>query len=90
MKKYITRNIKHKSKKEYIHEYVDKNGAILSKNVYGPLIKHVYIAPAYEKVKINLNRNDKVLAIGIDSKDRNSIHIILITFKKPPITNIRN
>jgi len=65
MKKYITRNIKHRSKKVYIHEYVDKNGTLLSKKIYGPLIKHVYIAPAYDEVKINLNRNDKVLAIGV-------------------------
>ena len=70
MKKYITRNIKHRSKKVYIHEYVDKNGTLLSKKIYGPLIKHVYIAPAYDEVKINLNRNDKVLAIGVDSKGR--------------------
>ena len=30
----------------------------------------MYIAPAYDNVKINMNTNAKVLAIGYDEKDR--------------------
>jgi len=70
MKKYIIRYIKSKKDKKYIHEYRDTRDNILSKNDYGPLIKNLYIAPAYDKVKINLNKNDKVLAIGVDERGR--------------------
>jgi len=70
MKKYITRYIKSKKGKKYVHEYHDSRDNILSKNEYEVLIKNLYIAPAYDKVKINLNKNDKVLAIGVDEKGR--------------------
>ena len=38
---------------------------ILSKNDYEPFIKNLYIAPAYDKVKINVNKNDKVLNMEV-------------------------
>ena len=91
MKKYIIRCIKSKKGKKYTHEYFDSRNNILSKNDYEPLIKNLYIAPAYDKVKINLNKNDKVLAIGVDEEEvENNIPIIQITFKKQMITNIKN
>ena len=70
MKDYVIRKIKGKKGKEYIHEYTDKRGKSLSKKEYGDLLKDLYIAPAYDNVKINKNKNDKVLAIGTDDKGR--------------------
>lgn len=70
MKKYIIRYIKSKKGKKYIHEYRDTRDNVLSKRDYEPLIKSLYIAPAYDKVKINMNKNDKVLAIGVDERGR--------------------
>ena len=70
MKKYILRLIKSKKGKKYTHEYRDMRDNVLSKSYYEPLIKNLYIAPAYDKVKINFNKNDKVLAIGVDERGR--------------------
>jgi DNA topoisomerase-1 len=70
MKDYILRTIQRKQGKEYIHEYTDMRGQIISKHVYGPFIKNIYIAPAYDNVKINKCSKDKVLAIGVDVKGR--------------------
>ena len=70
MKDYIIRNIKGKRKDKYIHEYTDKRGNKLNKKEYEPLLKKLYIAPAYDNVKINRHKNDKVLAIGTDDRGR--------------------
>ena len=66
MKDYVIRKIKGKKGKEYIHEYTDKRGKSLYKKEYGDLLKDLYIAPAYDNVNINKNKNDKVLASGTD------------------------
>tara|TARA_B100001094_G_scaffold300844_1_gene326600 strand:- start:111 stop:1016 length:906 start_codon:yes stop_codon:yes gene_type:complete len=65
MRNYIIRKIKTKRKNNYTHTYTDKRG----KSIKKPKI-NVYIAPAYRDVKINLNPNAKVLAIGKDDRDR--------------------
>ena len=70
MKDYILRKIKYKKGKKYTHEYTNKRGHKLDKKEYEDLVKHVYIAPAYDNVKINKRKNDKVLAIGTDEKGR--------------------
>ena len=70
MKDYIIRNIVRKRGKKYIHEYTDKRGNKLKKSEYEPLLKNIYIAPAYDNVKINKDRKDKVLAIGTDERNR--------------------
>ena len=70
MKDYIIRNIKGKRKDKYIHEYTDKRGNKLNKKEYEPLLKSLYIAPAYDNVKINKHKKDKVLAIGTDDRGR--------------------
>jgi DNA topoisomerase I len=76
MKQYILRNIvgkegnQYKQGVKYKHKYTDKQGNLLSKREYEPLIKHVYIAPAYDNVKINKNQRGKILAIGTDDKGR--------------------
>ena len=70
MKDYILREIKHKRGKKYIHEFTDKRGNKLDKKDYEPLLKNLYIAPAYDHVKINKHKKDKVLAIGTDDRGR--------------------
>jgi len=58
-----------KTKKNINHIYTDKNGKRVSKKTIQPYLK-MYIAPAYDNVKINKNMNAKVLAIGYDERDR--------------------
>ena len=70
MKDYILRKIVKKHGKKYTHEYLDKRGNVLSKRDFGPILRNLYVAPGYDDVKINMNKNDKVLAIGIDDKGR--------------------
>jgi len=70
MKDYILRKIKRKKGKKYIHEYTDKRGNILTKKDYESLLKNLYVAPAYDNVKINKHKTDKILAIGTDDKGR--------------------
>ena len=65
MRNYIIRKIKTKRKNNYTHTYTDKKG----KSIKKPKL-NVYIAPAYRDVRINLNPNAKVLAIGKDDRDR--------------------
>ena len=76
MKNYYIRKIKKKTKrsnpkgkKSVNHIYLDKSGKRVSKKTIEPYLK-VYIAPAYDNVKINRNMNAKVLAIGYDERDR--------------------
>lgn len=71
MEKYIVRKILRKVGKKYKHKYYDKNDKeIKDKKKIEKAIKGVYIAPAYDNVKINLDKEDKVLAIGYDEKGR--------------------
>ena len=71
MKNYYIRKIKNKqkTKKNINHIYSDKNGKQVSKRTIKPYL-NMYIAPAYDNVKINMNTNAKVLAIGYDERDR--------------------
>ena len=70
MKEYITRHIKYKRKDKYTYEYLDMRGNHINESIIKRLLEGLYISPAYDDVKINLNKNDKVLAIGYDEKDR--------------------
>jgi len=70
MKEYITRTIKSKRKDKYKYEYFDKNGKSVGKPLIKSSLEGLYIPPAYDDVKINLKKTDKVLAIGYDDKDR--------------------
>ncbi len=65
MKNFIIRK---KTKDSY--SYYDNKGNKINKNMYDDVIKNIYIPPAYNNVKINLNKNSKILAIGIDDKNR--------------------
>ena len=69
MRNYYIRKIKTKRRNKYTHEYKDKNGKSVSKKILKPYL-NIYIAPAYDNVKINKNLNAKVLAIGYDEKGR--------------------
>ena len=53
MKDYIVRTIVKKKGTKYIHEYTNKRGHKLDKKEYESLLKNLYIAPAYDNVKIN-------------------------------------
>jgi len=70
MKNYITRKIKRKTKKGYNYKYYDKNDNAVDKNIVKSCLEGIYLPPAHEDVKINLNKNDKVRAIGYDNKGR--------------------
>ncbi len=70
MKEYITRHIKSKYKNNYKYEYLDNRNNHINKYIVKKLLDGLYIPPAYDDVKINLNKKDKVLAIGYDEKNR--------------------
>ena len=70
MKEYIVRKIKSKHKDKYTYEYLDHKGKKINQSIVKKLLEGFYVPPAYKDVKINLNKNDKVLAIGYDEKDR--------------------
>ena len=71
MEDFIVRKIWRKIGEKYNHKYYDKKGKeIKDKKKIETFIKGVYIAPAYDNVKINLKKDDKVLAIGYDEKGR--------------------
>ena len=67
MNNYIIRK---KTDKQFI--YTDKNNTIIKDKKYiNNILKNIYIPPSYNNVKININKNEKILAIGIDTKNRN-------------------
>ena len=70
MKEYITRKIKYKRKDKYKYEYFDMHNQKVNSVVAKKAIQNLYIPPAYDDVKINLNQKEKVLAIGYDEKQR--------------------
>ena len=79
MKDYIIRKTKSKRQGKYTYEYFDINGTKIEKSIVKNISAGLYIPPAYTDVKINMNRKDKVLAIGYDDKNRpqyiyNKIH----------------
>ena len=70
MKDYIIRKIKSKYRNNYKYKYYDKNDNPVDKEIVKLCLKGMYLPPAYDDVKINLNRNSKILAIGYDKKGR--------------------
>ena len=66
MKNYILRK-----KKGNTHIFFDKRGTrITSKKYIEECLSGIYIPPAYDNVKISINKKAKVLAIGYDDKNR--------------------
>ncbi len=70
MKDYIIREIKSKYKDKYKYNYFDKDGNKVNSKIVKVCLDGLYIPPAHDNVKISLNKTDKVLAIGYDTKGR--------------------
>jgi len=70
MKEYIIRKIKSKRNDKYSYEYLDMDNNKINKSLIKSLLDNIYIPPAHNNVKINLNKKDKILAIGFDEKKR--------------------
>ena len=69
MNSYITRITKSKNKDKYNYEYFDMDNKKLNLSIVKSLLSNLYIPPAYKDVKINLNKNEKILSIGYDDKN---------------------
>ena len=70
MKRYILRTIHARNKDMYTYKYTDPRGKLVKQAIVNQALEGLYIPPALDRVKINLNKRDKVLAIGYDTKDR--------------------
>jgi len=73
MEQYIVRKITKRSDKgkKIHHKFYDKKGEELKdKDLIKSTLDGLYIPPAYDNVKIDLNKNHKVHAIGYDEKSR--------------------
>ena len=70
MKDYIIRKIKRKTKKGYTYDYFDQNNHKVRQNIVKACLDGLYIPPAHDDVKINLNKRAKIRAIGYDNKGR--------------------
>ena len=70
MKEYIKRTIKKKRKDKYTYDYRDMDDNKVNSKIADKATDSIYIPPAYDDVKINLNPKEKVLAIGYDEKQR--------------------
>lgn len=71
MKNFIIRKIIKKRGDKYSYKYYDsKENELLNRQIIIDAKKGLYIPPAYDNVKINLCKSEKVLAIGYDTKNR--------------------
>ena len=71
MDNYIIRKIYKKKGDKYKYKYYDsRNNILLNKTIINNAKKDLYIPPAYDNVKINISKSDKVLTIGYDNKMR--------------------
>ena len=71
MDNYIIRKIEKKKGDKYSYKFYDKrNNEIMNKQIITDAKKGLYIPPAYDNVKINLCKDQNVLAIGYDTKQR--------------------
>ena len=70
MDDYILRKIKRKTKKKYTYEYWDKDNNKVNNKIIKHCLEGLYIPPAHDNVKINLDTNHKIRAIGYDNKGR--------------------
>ncbi len=70
MKDYIIRKIESKYKNNYKYKYYDKHNNKVDIQIVKFCLQGLYLPPAYNDVKINLNKKSKILAIGYDKKGR--------------------
>jgi len=70
IKHYIVRKISKHRDNKYSYFYLDQNGKKANKSLIDKALNGLYLPPAHDNVKINLNKSDKILAIGYDVKGR--------------------
>lgn len=70
MEDYITRKIKRKTKNKYTYSYIDSDGNKVKDKLVKNCLNGLYIPPAHDDVKINLDTDNKIRAIGYDTKGR--------------------
>ena len=70
MEDYITRKIKRKTKNKYTYSFVDSDGNKVNDKLVKNCLSGLYIPPAHDDVKINLDTDNKIRAIGYDKKGR--------------------
>ena len=70
MEDYITRKIKRKTKNKYTYSFVDSDGNKVNDKLVKNCLSGLYIPPALDDVKINLDTDNKIRAIGYDKKGR--------------------
>ena len=71
MNNYIIRKITKRSSNKIYHKFYDKKmNEICHKPTLKSITEGIYIPPAYDNVKINLNKDQKIRAIGYDVKNR--------------------
>ena len=58
MKEYVTRKIKSKRKCKFTYSYTDMSGKKASKRSVKLAVKDIYVPPAYDNVRINLNKKE--------------------------------
>lgn len=66
---FIRKKIKKRNNK-YSYKYYTKDNKSISYKSINKYLKHIYIPPGYDNVKINKNKNEDILAIGYDDKQR--------------------
>lgn len=71
MSEYIYRNITKRTEDKIHHRYYDKKGEQINDKQYiQEVCEGIYIPPAYDHVKIFINKKRKIRAIGYDIKER--------------------
>lgn len=70
MEDYIIRKIKRKTTNKYTYSYVDSDGNKVKDKLVKNCLNGLYIPPAHDDVKINLDTDNKIRAIGYDTKGR--------------------
>lgn len=71
MKDFIVRKIKSKRKDKYTYEYTDKRGNKVDESIIKCCLEGLYIPPAHDDVKINLNKKAKVVYVEWQSRKGN-------------------
>ena len=85
MRGFVIRTIKNKNKKKINYNYHNETGKKLKS-----FKEKFYIPPAYKYVKINRNKNAKVLAIAKDDKNRSQYIYNKKFLKKNKKNNFKN
>ena len=70
MHNYFIRKIHKYNNKKYTYKYYNKHNKEISKSSIEKYLNKLYIPPAYDNVKVNMNKNHDILAIGYDDKNR--------------------